>query len=470
MAVEYRKNRGRWGYRFSQAGRNYKQYVWATKTEARKAERDRIKELEDNPPPPPTALSSVVSWYLIDSAAPELERSRHRLDALNWNMKKFILPHFGETTLVGDIKTKQVDDFIRKHRKAGRKPKTVKNLFTDLNALFNYAVQEDLLKVNPAQKANRKLIGNIKPNKPPLNMDEILMMLSVLGDPRVHIKERVYILFAITLGARMDEGNRALWADIRWSTRTIRIQGTKTEGSDVTVSIPPLLFNALVELHSQKEDSEFIFPGESPQTRNKKIYSRRRLFEKITRLSSSCGDCNVVGGIVTRKVCTQCNAVLHRNTCGQCKGKAIKKRCCSHCGSEKVRNGVRLTPKDMRDIYASDAAANTKNPETLMKMMRHTSLATTTKYLRGVDDRMKQAAQNIGQKWIKALNDDGEILEATLGGKLNAEKGGETTSNDILQNHQPRLESPVTTRQSNKKFGGGGWTRTTDAADMSRVL
>jgi len=343
-------------------------------------------------------------------------------------------------------------------------------LFTDLNALFNYAIGKGILTVNPAKKADRKLIGNIKPNKPPLNMDEILMMLSVLGDTRVHVKERVYILFGIMLGARMDEGNRATWADIQWSTQTIRIRGTKTEGSDATVAIPPVLYHELVELYRQREDSEFIFPGESAQTNGKKIYSRRRLFEKITRLTTTCGDCNIVGGVVIRKICSQCNAVLHRNTCGQCNGKAIKRRSCSHCGSEKVRNGVRLTPKDIRDIYASDAAANTKNPETLMHMMRHTSLTTTTKYLRGVDKRMKQAAQGIGQQWIKALNDDGEILGAVPGGGLRVKKLPKTTQNDISANSQPSVKSQATPRQTNEMFGGGGWTRTTDAADMSRVL
>jgi len=423
MPTEFRKERKKWGYRFFRQGVPYKQYKWDTRAEAKKAERDRIRELEENPPPPKEVLASVVSWYLIDSAAPELARSHHRLDALHWNMKKFILPHFGPATLVGDIKTKQVEDFIRKHRRAGRKPKTVKNLFTDLNALFNYAVQKELLRVNPAQKANRKLIGDIEPDKPPLNMDEILMMLTVLGDPRVHVKERVYVLFEMTLGARMDEGNRATWDNIQWSTQTIRIQGTKTRGSKVTVSIPPMLFKELVELYKQKEDSEYIFPGSSPQTRNKKIYSRRRLFEKIRRLVF-----------------------------------------------EKHGRRIKMTPKDLRDIYASDAAANTKNPETLMKMMRHTSLATTTKYLRGVDERMKQAAEGVGQRWIKALNDDGEILGADSGGGLDAKNLPKTTQNDIFPNFQPSVKSQVSIRQTSEKFGGGGRTRTFDAADMSRVL
>jgi len=423
MPAEYREERKKWGYRFYRQGVPYKQYKWDTKTEAKKAERERIRELEENPPPPKEVLANVASWYLIDSAAPELERSRHRLDALHWNMKKFILPHFGAATLVGDIKTKQVEDFIRKHRKAGRKPKTIKNLFTDVNALFNYAVQEGLLTVNPANKANRKLIGNIKPNKTPLNMDEIFMMLSVLGNPRVHIKERVYILFGIMFGARMDEGNRATWPDIDWSRHTLRIRGTKTDESDAVLSIPPALFSELMELYRQREDSDFIFPGESSQTRGKKIYSRRRLFEKIRRLVF-----------------------------------------------ERYGRKIKLIPKDLRDIYASDVAANTKNPETLMKMMRHTSLTTTTKYLRGVDERMKQAAEGIGQQWLNALNDDGENLGAVPGGGLRVKNLPKTTQNDISANSQPSVKSQVTPTQTSEKLGGGGRIRTFDAADMSRVL
>jgi len=51
--------------------------------------------------------------------------------------------------------------------------------------------------------------------------------------------------------------------------------------------------------------------------------------------------------------------------------------------------------------------------------------------LRGVDERMKQAAEGVGQRWIKALNDDGEILGADSGGGLDAKNLPKTTQNDI---------------------------------------
>jgi len=40
MAVEYRKDRKKWGYRVYLAGRCFKKYAWDTKREAREAERE----------------------------------------------------------------------------------------------------------------------------------------------------------------------------------------------------------------------------------------------------------------------------------------------------------------------------------------------------------------------------------------------------------------------------------------------
>ena len=39
-------------------------------------------------------------------------------------------------------------------------------------------------------------------------------------------------------------------------------------------------------LASRTDDSDYLFPGRSAQTKGKKIYSRRRLFEKIKRATA----------------------------------------------------------------------------------------------------------------------------------------------------------------------------------------
>ncbi len=337
-------------------------------------------------------------------------------------MNKFVLKFFGETTLVGNIKDEQINEFIKKYRQ-GRKPKTMKNIFTDLNALLNYAVQKKLLKVNPANFANRELIGNTKSKKPQLNLDEVRMALSVLNDKRVLKRERVWFLVGIMTGGRMDEVNRAQWPDVDWTAREIHIRGTKTDSADAKLPIPPPLFAELVDLYRHRETSDYIFPGASSQTKNKKIYSRRRLFEKIRKLVF-----------------------------------------------ERYDRHIKLTPKDLRDIYATDVSALVRDPETLMHLMRHSSLTTTTKYLRGVKDRMVEAAKGVGQQWVPALTDDEKSLGATSGGHLGVEIVPKRPQNAQSDTARLSPENPLTTRNTWGKIGGGGQSRTVDAADMSRVL
>jgi hypothetical protein len=61
----------------------------------------------------------------------------------------------------------------------------------------------------------------------------------------------------------------------------------------------------------------------------------------------------------------------------------------------------------------------------------------------------------------------GKPLEASLGGNSGGKSIPKTTQNDKLQELRVRL---LRARNAREKFGGGEWSRTTDAADMSRVL
>jgi predicted TIM-barrel enzyme len=83
--------------------------------------------------------------------------------------------------------------------------------------------------------------------------------------------------------------------------------------------------------------------------------------------------------------------------------------------------------------------------------MRHTSLATTTKYMRTVEERMRDAVEN-------------------LGGDSMAAKGRETSDLVNLQNLNALAKILTNHGFFKGKVGGGGRSRTYDAADMSRVL
>ena len=96
------------------------------RAEAARAERETRVELAKNPPLPPTALSSVVAAYLIESA--ERGRSMWRLDGLRLSMKNHILPFFGEATSIAAITSERVEKFITALKRKGLKGKSVKIL------------------------------------------------------------------------------------------------------------------------------------------------------------------------------------------------------------------------------------------------------------------------------------------------------------------------------------------------------
>jgi integrase len=87
-------------------------------------------------------------------------------------------------------------------------------------------------------------------------------------------------------GSRMDEANRARWEDIDLDRGWVQVQGTKTEESAEIIPLAPVLREQLVRHREKYPDVELIFPGRSYQTKDRKIYSRRRFFEKIQRLTA----------------------------------------------------------------------------------------------------------------------------------------------------------------------------------------
>jgi integrase len=93
---------------------------------------------------------------------------------------------------------------------------------------------------------------------------------------------------------------------------------------------------------------------------------------------------------------TKGSLLWSKSTCSKCKSTRVNEGVgCVTCGSKNIKAGVKLRPKDMRDYFAS--TVQTDDPRVLMTLMRHTNLTTTTKYLRAMNDRMKDAVSNLGQ-------------------------------------------------------------------------
>jgi len=378
MPVEYRKNRKRWGYRVCQAGITYKSFAWRTKAEARQAEAEFLTELKKNPLPPKNSMTALCSAYLVDSAP---KRSRHRIDALRWNFAKWVLPYFGEQTLVTAIKADDVESFVLAQKRREVANKTVWNLVVDIRALFNWAIKHNLARENPVNKADLSVIKNRRPRKSALALNDIDFVASVLTG-----YDRVYFNFMRYTGLRMDEANRARWEDIDFEGGWIEVRGTKTEGSADIIPLAPVL-RADLEMHRRDYPNvELIFPGRSAQTRGKKIYSRRRYFEKIEHLTARIRYSQAHPELTPMQIM-----------------KAVK--------AENYKGGVKLTAKVMRDVFGTVVMESVRNADTARRLMRHTSLQTTTKYMRLVKDRMQKAVRFLGKPADEIWR---QVLEATL--------------------------------------------------------
>ena len=230
----------------------------------------------------------------------------------------------------------------------------------------------------------------------------------------------------------MDEGNRLQITDVDFENGLIHVPGTKTEESECYLPMSPALQKELKSyLATRTDDSPFLFPGRSAQTKGKKIYSRRRLFEKIKRV-------------------TAFKTYMENNpdTPATKAWKELKQ--------QGYPGGVKLTTKELRDYFATQVSAQVTDPNTVKNLMRHTSLNTTSRYTRTVMERMKAAVQNLGKP-----------LEASLGGNSGGKSIRKTTQSDIMRELLVRL---VRARDARDNFGGGGQIRTVDSADMSRVL
>jgi integrase len=432
VPTEWREDRKKWGYRFYRQGKRYKKYAWDTEAEAAKAERLKLTELENNPPLPPTALGAAAAAYLTASAEPEIERSMWRLDGLRYTFKAHIIPHFGETRSLHDIGAGEARAFLRalkrKTQKSGKrlKNKTIKNIMTDFRALYNWAIAQKLTRENPVTAEVFSEIGSTKFLKAPLNPKDFARAFAVLDE-----YERAWWLTHECLGLRMDEGNRLLRTDPNFDTGLIHVPGTKTDEAECYMPMAPALQKELkAYLKMRKDDSPMLFPGRSAQTQGKKIYSRRRLFEKIRRVTAFKA--------YMRK---------HPDAAAMKVWKELKRA--------GYPGGVKLTPKDLRDYFGTVVAERVTDPNVLMRLMRHTSLTTTTKYMRVVEERMREAVASLG---------------ANAGGQSSAVWGPKSVEIGLQEKVAALTKLRLNMQNEREKSGGGGRSRTYDAADMSRVL
>lgn len=302
---------------------------------------------------PPNAFLVVYDEFLTYSR--KMGRSTSRLNHLVWERDRFYLPFFGGETLIAQIGSRDIERFVLAHR--GRvKNNTIWHYVTDLRAMFNYAIKLGLLVENPVNRADLSPIRHRTVIKAPLDPQDVERAAACLDQ-----RERVFFDFLRFTGLRLDEANRLEWEDVNLAQGWFHCRGSKTPGSEAVLPLSEYLVESLAKWKAVAPRSEFVFPGpEHHRMRRKRIKRRTRMFDKIRRLT-----------------------------------------------------GVKLTAKDLRDYFATVVEAS---PEVKMRLLRHKSLTTTTRYLRQVDRRMAEAVKGLGPM-DATIGSQSDVIEPDLGGK-----------------------------------------------------
>jgi len=333
MPVKMRKDTGKWGYRHYYHGTNYRRHIWDTRDEAIGAYQEFLDRLKREIPIIDSNITLVESVNKFLEYSVRIGKSQWRLKALYCNFKSFIIPFFSGEKRLKDISHLDIESFIDIQLKRPITKNTINHYITDLNALLNWAIKEEIMVVNPLRKVSRKRIRPERVVKKGHTQEQLKICESVLNED-----ELLFFRFLTYTGARLSEALTITWEDVNFKNFEILLRGTKTVGSYRKMDMCEGLFETLKALDKYKGDSPFLFHHEN----GSRILRKDKLFKKIYKLT-----------------------------------------------------GIKITAKDLRDYFASTIAMGTAEfrPDivTVSELLGHTNLNTTKKYLFSLKERRMMA-------------------------------------------------------------------------------
>lgn len=224
-------------------------------------------------------------WYNITWKAKETS-DKATWKSAHTQVFTHIQPHFDGVRL-DEVKISDVQEFLNKFIEEGRSASTVSKIHMTLRQIFDMAIEDDLLKKNPAA-SKRIEVGNKEEKREPLSEAEVRSVLAEL--PSLSIKDQLLILIPLYAGTRRGETLGLQWKHVDFEKETITIEqackingnkstlgDTKSRSGHRTIPLTAPLKNILLSLKGEPED--YIVSGNSLMTQS----AYNRAWERITK-------------------------------------------------------------------------------------------------------------------------------------------------------------------------------------------
>ncbi|PHS59184.1 MAG: integrase [Sulfurimonas sp.] len=149
-----------------------------------------------------------------------LHNKNNKLSRRKYEMH--ISPSFG----IKDIKKITVEDIQKLQAKKIKEfsPKTVNTIIGELSTVFNHAVSKGIITLNPTTKVKKLKVDNARERY--LTKKEIELLLEYLKDDE---QAYLFVLLALTTGARVGALTKLTTRDINFENKTIQILDEKND-------------------------------------------------------------------------------------------------------------------------------------------------------------------------------------------------------------------------------------------------
>ena len=219
---------------------------------------------------PSQIAMKTFRWFTVEKF--EKDRSPRWRETTKYTfayyMQTKLFPLFGDCVL-NDITDGQMQDYLKSLATDGYSKSVVEHCMMYLRAIFAFAVEEDVLRKNPARKL-RLPDGLAKPNRPYLSVEDF----SILKEHLLSKRDQIMAGLLFLGGLRRGELFGLKWMDFTGEALTIQRQMNrfhtiavpKTTSSMATVPLPPDLCSDLLWWKSTCTDDApdaFIFTSKT---------------------------------------------------------------------------------------------------------------------------------------------------------------------------------------------------------------